>query len=105
MMTEPSFSRPFGLRVVDHLLGNAVLDRTGGVEVFQLGKMWAGSSCSFFNVGQLQQRSMTDQLICGSIDLAHCSFLPDTKLWAHVAPGRPDSKTFIPTLFVGLMAL
>ena len=66
------------LGIIDHLFGDAILDRTGRIEVFQLGNDVGRQLLLLFNVGQLQQRSMTDQLICGSINLAHCSFLPDT---------------------------
>ena len=65
-----------GLGIVDHLLGNAVLDGTGRVEVFQLCQH-SGFQVSFlFNVGQLQQRSVADQLVCGRVNLAHKFILP-----------------------------
>ena len=38
MMTEPGFELAGSLGIVDHGLGDAVLDGTGGVEVFQLGQ-------------------------------------------------------------------
>ena len=60
-----------GLGVVDHLLGNAVLHGTGRVEVLQLSQNVSRQLLLLFNVGELQQRGVTDQLICGGIDLAH----------------------------------
>ena len=59
------------LGVVDHGLGNAVLDGTGRVEILQLGQDLGRQVFLCFNVGQLQQRSVADQLIRGSINLAH----------------------------------
>ena len=77
------------LGVIDHLFGNAVFDRTGRIEIFQLGQNMSGQVLFFLDVGQLQQRSMTDQLICGSINLAHCSFLPDTVTGTCALPDDP----------------
>ena len=64
------------LGVVDHRLGNAVLDRSGGVEVFQLCQYLRAERVFFFNVGQLQERRLADQLIGGCIDVCrHGRFL------------------------------
>ena len=65
-----------GLGVVDHLLGDTVLDGTGRVEIFQLGQNGGLQVLLFLDVGQLQQRSVADQLICGRVNLAHRSILP-----------------------------
>ena len=62
-----------GLGVIDHGFGDAVLDGTGGVEVFQLCQQLGGKVFVLLDVGQLQQRGVADQLVCGSIDLAHNS--------------------------------
>ena len=64
-----------GLGVIDHRLGNAVLDGTGGVEIFQLGQDLGVQSFGGFNVGEFQQGGAADQLVSGSINLAHGSFL------------------------------
>ena len=65
-----------GLGIVDHLLGNAILDRAGGVEVFQLGQNGGLQIGFLLNMGQLQQRSVANQLICGSVNLAHSKSPP-----------------------------
>ena len=62
-----------GLGVIDHGFGDAVLDGTGGVEIFQLCQQLGGKVFVLLDVGQLQQRGVADQLVCGSIDLAHNS--------------------------------
>ena len=54
---------PTDLGFVDHGLGNAVLDRPGGVEVFQLGQDVGLQSCFLLNMGQLQQGYFADQLV------------------------------------------
>ena len=77
------------LGIIDHLFGDAVLDGTSRIEVFQLGNDMGRQLLLLFDVGQLQQRSMTDQLICGSINLAHCSFLPDTVTGTCALPDDP----------------
>ena len=66
MMTEPGFSC-----VVDHGAGHAVLDRTGGIEVFELGENLCLQVKFLFNVGKLQKRRLADELICGCIDMRH----------------------------------
>ena len=63
------------LGVVDHGLGDAVLDGTGGVEVFQLGKDFCLQVFGLFDMGQFQQRGVADQLVCGCINVAHDAFL------------------------------
>ena len=59
------------LRVVDHFLRNAVLDGTGGVEVFKFGQDSGLEVQLFFDVRQLQQGSLADQLVSGSINVGH----------------------------------
>ena len=76
-----------GLGVVDHLLGNAVLHGTGRVEVLQLGQNVSRQLLLLFNVGELQQRGVADQLVSGSIDLAHNKFPPDTDTTSRTDPG------------------
>ena len=61
--------------VVDHRLGNAVLDRAGGVEIFKLGKQARLQALFLFDVGQLQQRGLSDQLIGGSKNSRHDKIL------------------------------
>ena len=51
------------LGIVDHRLGNAVLDRAGGVEIFKLGKQTCLQLLFLFDMRQLQQRGLSDQLI------------------------------------------
>ena len=65
------------LGVIDHGLGDTVLDGAGGVEVFQLCQKLGRKVCILLDMGQLQQRGVADQLVCGSIDLAHNSKPPD----------------------------
>ena len=67
--------RAAGLCVVDHGLGDPVLHGAGGVEVFQLYQDLGLQFLSLFNMGQLQQRGLADQLVSGCIDLAHNKFL------------------------------
>ena len=64
-----------GLGVVDHGPGDTVLDGTGGVEIFQFSENFCLKVLGVFNMGELQQRGVADQLVCGSINLAHGSFL------------------------------
>ena len=59
------------LRVVKNRLGNAVLDGTCGIEIFQLGEKPGFQLFGFFNMGQFQQGRLPDQLVCGCINLAH----------------------------------
>ena len=54
------------LGVVNHGLGNAILDRTGRVEVLQLGKDPGLEAKALFNMGQLQQRRTADELVSRS---------------------------------------
>lgn len=61
MMTEPGLQLTRSLRVVDHFLRNAVLDGTGGVEVFKFGQDSGLEVQLFFDVCQLQQGSLADQ--------------------------------------------
>ena len=63
----------FRLRVVDHGLGDAVLDGACGVKVFQLGKELRFQSLFLLDIGELQQRGLPDQLIGGCIDVRHDS--------------------------------
>ena len=63
------------LGIVDHSLGDAILDGTGGVEVFQLGKDLCLQVFGLFDMGKLQQRGVADQLVCGCINVAHDAFL------------------------------
>ena len=52
-----------------------VLHGTGGVEIFQLGEDSGIQPLLLLDVGQLQQRSVADQLIGAGIDPAHGKFL------------------------------
>ena len=64
-----------GFGVVDHLLCDAVLDGAGGIEVFQLGENLGLQVQFFFDMRQLQQRSLADELVCGSVNLRHNQYL------------------------------
>ena len=64
-----------GLGVVQHGLGDPVLHGAGGIQVFQLGQDLGLQAVVLFNMGQLQQGGVADQLVSGSIDLAHDGFL------------------------------
>ena len=62
------------LRVVDHGLCDAVLDRTGGIEILQLGKDLDLQAEFLFNMCKLQKRRSADKLICGRINFRHNNF-------------------------------
>ena len=62
-------------RVVNHALGNAVLHRTGGVEILQLRQNMRVQVLFLFDMGQLQQRRMSNQLVSGGINPAHDKIL------------------------------
>ena len=62
---------PVCLRVVEHRLGDAVLDRAGGIEIFQLRADRRLEVIKRFDVGQLQERGVTDQLICRGVNTGH----------------------------------
>ena len=63
--------KALGLSVIDHGLGNAVLHAAGGIEIFQLGHDSGLQTKFLFQMGQLQQGGMADQLIGGGIDTRH----------------------------------
>ena len=65
------FEQALRLGVVDHGLGDAVLDGARGVEVFQLGQELRFQALFLFDVGQLQQGSLADQLVGGCINVRH----------------------------------
>ena len=71
MMTEPGFSRPVASASSIMALAMRSLTEPAGLKYSSLARILAFRPCSFFNVGQLQQRSVADQLIRGSINLAH----------------------------------
>ena len=64
-----------GLRLIDHRLGDTVLHAAGGVEVLQLREDARLELLGLFDMGQLQQGGLADQLVSGSINLAHVRFL------------------------------
>ena len=64
-----------GLGIVDHRLGDAVLDGTGGVEILQLAKDLGLQALGGLDMRKLQQGRAADQLVSGSVDLAHDRFL------------------------------
>ena len=80
------------LGVIDHGLGDTVLDGAGGVEVFQLCQKLGRKVCILLDMGQLQQRGVADQLVCGSIDLAHNSKPPDCGRCARLHRIKPASS-------------
>ena len=63
------------LGVVDHRLGDAVLDRAGGVEIFKLGQQTRLQLLFLFDMRQLQQRGLSDQLIGGCKNNRHVKIL------------------------------
>ena len=65
-----------GLGVVDHSLGDPILYGTGRVEILQLCQNLGLQLQFLFQVGQLQQGGLSDQLIGGSINFRHNGFLP-----------------------------
>ena len=87
-----------GLRLVDHGLGDAVLDRAGRIEVFQLGQHARLEAQRLLDVRQLQQRGFADQLIGGCINPGH-SRSPLPGRWVSERPplidiGRPRRAAF-----------
>ena len=64
-----------GLGVVDHGLGDTVLDAAGGVEVLQLGDDLRLEVMGLFDMGQLQQGSLADQLVSRSVNVRHSVYL------------------------------
>ena len=79
------------LRVVDHSLGDAVFHGACGVEVFQLGKDLRFQTQFLLNVYQLQQGSLSDQLIGGCINLTHNQFLLIMVVWCCLKKRCADS--------------
>ncbi len=67
------------LRVVNHGLGDAVLDGTRGVKILQFREKCSLQAFFLLNIGELQQRSLSDQLIGGCIDVRHGIFLLNNK--------------------------
>ena len=60
-----------GLGVIDHGLGDTVLDAAGGVKVLQLGQHPGLQAELLLDMGQLQQGGLTDQLVSGSVNVRH----------------------------------
>ena len=73
---RPGLEAAVGFGLVQHGPGYAVLDRTAGVEGFQLGQHPGLQALGGFDAGEFQQRGMPDQLLGGYIDLAHGMFPP-----------------------------
>ena len=65
------FQKALLLCVVDHRLGDAVFDRARGVEVFELGENGGLEAIGLFQMCELQQRGVANELIGGSIDVRH----------------------------------
>ena len=76
----------FFLGIVDHLLGDAVLDRSRRIEVFQLRQNAGIQILGLLYVGQFQQRGLADQLVCGCINLAHSMFLLNGRVVRFIFP-------------------
>ena len=72
--------KALGLGVVDHGLGDPVLDRPGGVEVLQLRQDPGLQALFLFNVDQLQKGRFADQLVGGCVNLAHDKNPPQSML-------------------------
>lgn len=86
-----------GSVIIEPTSGNTILDGTGRVEVLQLGQNVSRQLLLLFNVGELQQRGVTDQLVSGSIDLAHNKFPPDTDTTSRTGPGtRGAARNYKP---------
>ena len=71
MMTEPGFQLAGGLRVVDHLLCDAVLDGTCGVKILKLGQNFGLEVQFLFNVREFKQWSLANQLVSGRVNVRH----------------------------------
>ena len=69
------FQKAPGLGVVEHGLGDPVLDGPGGVEIFQLRQDPGLQPLFLLDMDQLQQGRFADQLIGGCVYLAHSGFL------------------------------
>ena len=61
----------FLLGILNHGQGNTILDRTRRIKIFQLGQNTGFQAIFFLEMGQFQQRSMTNELGCGSINFCH----------------------------------
>ena len=77
------------LGLVNHVLGDAVLNGAGGVEVLELDEHAGLEVLVGLKVGELQKRGVADKLIDGRVNLAHgeppkCSSLLDT-VWFYGA--------------------
>ena len=59
------------LGLVNHVLGDAVLNGPGGVEVFQFDEHAGLEVLVGLKVGELQKRGVADKLIDGRVNLAH----------------------------------
>ena len=59
------------LGLVNHVLGDAVFNGPGGVEVFQLDEHAGLEVLIGLKVGELQERGVADKLIDGRVNLAH----------------------------------
>ena len=59
------------LGLVDHVLGDAVFDGPGGVEVFQLDEYAGLEVLIGLKVSELQKRGVADKLIDGRVNIAH----------------------------------
>ena len=63
------------LSVVDHSLGNSVLDRSCGIEVLKLCKQLCLEPEFLFDTTELEKRSFAYKLISGCIDVCHDKYL------------------------------
>ena len=59
------------LGLVNHVLGDAVFDGPGGVEVFQFDEHTGLEVLVGLEVGELQKRGVADKLIDGRVNIAH----------------------------------
>ena len=75
MMTEPGFSRPLASASSIMALAMRSFTEPAGLKYSSLARMLRLQAVGLFDVGQLQQRGVADQLVSGCIDFAHDGFL------------------------------
>ena len=81
MMTEPGFKAPVASASSIMALAIRSFTEPAGLKYSSFTRTLAFSSSAFFNMGQLQQRGLANQLVSGCINLAHNYFLLYISQW------------------------
>ena len=77
MMTEPSFSLPASLSLLDHGFGDTVFYASCGVKILQFYENGCFQVLFFLNVYNFHQGSVSYQTNASFINLRHINFLLD----------------------------